>query len=78
MITDAHCGARHSRNSGKSSAECTRSCVRNGFHYVLVDGEEVHALEGDQSQLEQLAGVRVQLVGLLEGNTIKVKSAAVR
>src|SRR4051812_35359848 len=30
MITDSRCGARHRRNSGKTSAECARACVRNG------------------------------------------------
>ncbi len=74
MITDSRCGARHRMNSGKSSAECVRSCVRHGAHYVLVDGEKVHALEGDPVQLEKLAGERVNVVGMLEGDTIKVKA----
>jgi len=78
MITDSRCGARHSRNSGKTSAECVRACLRKGSHFVLVDGEDVHALEGDPVQLDQAAGVRVEVVGLLRGDTIKVKSVAVR
>jgi hypothetical protein len=78
MITDSRCGARHSRNSGKTSAECVRSCLRKGSHFVLVDGEDVHALEGDPVQLDQAASVRVEVVGLLRGDTIKVKSVAVR
>lgn len=78
VITDSRCGARHSRNSGKTSAECARACVRNGSHYVLVDGEEVHALAGDPNELERLAGERVQVMGMLEGDTIRVKSVAVR
>jgi hypothetical protein len=76
MITDSGCGARHSMKSGKSSAECVRSCVRKGAHYVLVDGEENHLLDGDNRRFEQLAGERVRVAGTLEGNTIKVKSAA--
>jgi hypothetical protein len=78
MVTDTHCGARHSMNSGKTSAECARSCVRNGAHYLLVDGEVKHLLEGDPAQLEKLAGERVEIVGLLEGNTIKVESVTAR
>ncbi|HEX3354469.1 MAG TPA: hypothetical protein VHS34_16740 [Terriglobales bacterium] len=78
VITDSRCGARHSRNSGKTSAECARACVRNGSHYVLVDGEEVHALAGDANQLEKLAGERVHVMGMLEGDTIRVRSVAVR
>jgi hypothetical protein len=78
MITDSHCGARHSMKSGKSSAECARSCVRNGAHYLLVDGEKNHMLEGNLTQLEKLAGERVEVVGMLEGDTIKVKSVGSR
>lgn len=78
MITDSRCGARHSRNSGKTSAECVRACLRKGSHFVLVDGEDVHALDGDPVQLDQAASVRVEVVGLLRGDTIKVKSVAVR
>jgi hypothetical protein len=78
MVTDSHCGARHSMKSGKSPAECARSCVRNGAHYVLVDGEKNHMLEGDAVHLEKLAGERVEVVGMLEGDTIKIKSVASR
>jgi hypothetical protein len=78
MITDSRCGARHSMKSGKSSADCTRSCVRNGSQYVLVDGEEIHALDGNQLEFEKLAGVRVEVTGSLEGNAIKVESITAR
>ncbi len=74
MITDSRCGARHPMNSGKSSAECVRSCVRNGARYVLVDGEKIYALEGKPVRLGQLAGERVNVVGMLEGDTINVEA----
>lgn len=74
MITDSRCGARHRMNSDKSSAECARSCVRHGAHYVLVDGEKVYALEDDPAELEKLAGERVNIAGKLAGDTIKVKA----
>jgi len=74
MITDSRCGARHRMNSGKTSAECARSCVRHGAHYVLVDGDRVYALKGDPVQLERLASERVNVVGMLEGDTIKVEA----
>jgi hypothetical protein len=48
--------------------------VRKGAHYVLVDGEKIYALEGDHSQVEKLAGERVNVNGMLEGGTIKVKT----
>ena len=72
MITDSRCGARHRRNSGKTSAECARACVRNGARYVLVDGEKIYALAGDSPQLEKLAGERVNLSGTLKDDTITV------
>ncbi|MGC2183337.1 MAG: hypothetical protein WA637_08670 [Terriglobales bacterium] len=74
MITDSRCGARHRMNSGKTPAECARSCVRHGAHYVLVDGDKVYALEGDPAELEKPAGERVNIAGKLEGDTIKVKA----
>ncbi len=73
MITDSRCGARHRMNSGKTSAECVRSCVRNGAHYVLVDGEQVYVLTGNQSPLKKVAGERAKVLGILEGDTIRVK-----
>lgn len=76
MITDSRCGARHRMNSGKTSAECARSCVRHGAHYVLVDGEKVYALDGYPEQLEKLAGERASIAGRLEGDTIKVTAVA--
>lgn len=74
MITDSRCGARHRMTSGKSSTECVRSCVRNGAKYVLVDGEKIYALRGDPAQFEKMAGERVNIVGMLEGDTIKVQT----
>ena len=73
VVTDSKCGARHRRNSGKTSAECAEACVRNGANYVLVDGEKVYALAGDLTQLKKKAGERVNVMGVLEGDTITVK-----
>jgi len=74
VITDSRCDARHSMNSGKTPAECVRSCVGHGAGYVLVDGEKIYALQGEQAQLEKLAGERVNIVGMRDGGTIKVKA----
>lgn len=79
MITDSHCGARHTRYPDKTSAECARMCVRaKGSHYVLVDGEAIHGLDGDRTQLDRMATMRVDVVGKLVGDTIKVESIAAR
>ena len=76
LITDANCGARHSKNSGKSPAECVQACVRNGSKYTLVDGDKVHILDGKTAEIDSLAGQRVKIVGTLDGETIKVSSVA--
>jgi hypothetical protein len=78
LIADSRCGARHSMDSNKTSAECARSCVRNGSRYVLVDGYKSYVLEGKTSQLEKLAGERVEILGQLAGDSIRVKSVMAR
>jgi hypothetical protein len=74
MLTDSRCKARHPMNSGKSTAECVRACVRKGSHYVLVDGDKIYALKGNRAELDQRAGQRVTIAGVLGGNTINVSS----
>jgi len=76
MITDSICGARHMRNSHLSSAECAQACVRKGANYVLVDGERRYLLIGGEDSVARLAGVRVNVIGTLEGDAILVNSAA--
>jgi hypothetical protein len=78
MVTDSRCGARHPMNSDKTSAQCARSCVRDGSRYVLVDGEKKLVLEGNEIELEKLAGERVEVLGRLEGDTIRVSSVRTR
>jgi len=74
LITDDHCGARHHMDSGMNPAECTKMCVRNGSKYVLVEGDKIYALAGSESELDGLAGQRATVAGVLDGNTIKVRS----
>lgn len=74
MITDADCGSRHT-DSKKSAAECARMCVRNGSRYVMVNGDKNYELTGASQQLDKLAGQRVNLIGVLSGDAIKVSSA---
>jgi hypothetical protein len=76
LITDDHCGARHDMDSGMNPTECTKMCVRNGSRYVLVEGNKRYALAGSESQLGSLAGQRVNIAGILDGNTIKVVSTS--
>jgi len=75
LLTDDHCGARHDMDSDMNPTECTKMCVRNGSRYVLVEGNKRYALAGNESQLDALAGQRVNVAGTMNGNTIKVDSA---
>jgi hypothetical protein len=76
MLTDAHCGAKHSAAVGMSAADCTRACVHSGERFALVDGEKTYILEGDEAALKRMAGQRVKIVGTLNGGTISVSSVA--
>ncbi|MFZ0419634.1 MAG: hypothetical protein WAM04_16160 [Candidatus Sulfotelmatobacter sp.] len=76
MLTDTHCGAKHSAAVGMSAADCTRACVHSGEHFALVDGEKAYILEGDEAALKRMAGQRVKIVGTLTGGTISVSSVA--
>lgn len=73
VVSDDHCGPRHDMGSGRSPAECTRLCVRNGGRYVIVSGEKLYNLTG-RDDLTAVAGERVTITGSLTGDTIKIKS----
>jgi len=73
VISDSHCMGRHMMQD-KSVEDCVRICVQQGSKYVLVDGEHVYTLDGDISQLTTLAGERVSVAGVLDGNNIKVSA----
>jgi hypothetical protein len=74
VISDSHCGARHT-DSEKSASECVRMCVRNGSRYVIVNGDTRYELVGTPGQFDKFAAQRVTLTGVLSGGTIKVSSA---
>jgi hypothetical protein len=76
VITDAQCGARHATKLGQSPADCSRSCVRNGSHYALVNGDEQYSLQGNETAVERLAGQRAQISGVLAGETIQVTAVS--
>jgi len=76
VISDYQCGARHDKESGKSPAECTLACVRNGGKYSLVNGDKKYALDGNADELSHWAGQRVTVAGTLSGETIKVTSVS--
>lgn len=76
MITDTHCGAKHSASIGMAASDCVRVCVHSGERFALVDGDELYVLEGESAALKRVAGQRVRIVGKLNGNRIAVASIA--
>jgi hypothetical protein len=75
VVTDSACRARHTA-TGKSAAECARECVGRGSSYVLVAGEGVYRLDGNTSELDKVAGQRVQVIGMLDGRVLTVSSVS--
>jgi hypothetical protein len=74
MITDAHCGAKHEASISKTASDCARACVHAGSQFALVDGDKTYILTGDLERLKRAAGLRVKVVGALNGDTIVVSS----
>ena len=77
MVTDSYCGARHIRNSNRSSTECARICVRRGAGYILVNTDGSYLLRGNKTMINTFAGQRVKVVGTLDGHEIGVRSMVV-
>lgn len=73
VVTDSSCHARHTV-AGKGAAECARECVGRGSSYVLVGGEGVYRLDGNTTELDKVAGERVQVIGMLDGHVLTVSS----
>lgn len=74
VVTDTHCGAKHSAAISKTAADCTRACVHGGAEFALVDGDTIYRLDGELMLLKRVAGQRVKVVGTLTGDRLKVAS----
>ena len=74
-VTDAMCGAHHMMQ-GKTPAQCTRECVKEGSDFALASGDKVYILKGDKSQFDKLAGQNVIVKGKVDGKTLTVDSIA--
>jgi len=72
-VSDAMCGAHHMMQ-GKTAAQCTRECVKQGSDFALVSGGKVYTLKGNKSQFDKFAGENVVVKGKVTGTTISVDS----
>ncbi|MFN8009117.1 MAG: hypothetical protein U0V70_19235 [Terriglobia bacterium] len=72
-LSDAKCAANGAKESHKG---CTLKCIDAGQSMVFVkeDDKKVFKLENAE-KAKSLAGERVKLSGVLEGDTIKIDSA---
>ena len=76
MITDSYCGARHRRYKDLTPEKCAAACIRNGAHFVLVNGYHRYTLSGSNESLAKLIGTRANVTGTVENDTIVVSSVA--
>jgi hypothetical protein len=78
-IGDAMCGRKHMDGT---PAECTRTCVSHGSKFALVIGEKIYILDTSDpkalAMLDQQAGKKATVVGVLNGDTIAVTSVTAK
>lgn len=67
------CGASHMAK-GKTAAECTRMCVKNGSKCALAVGDKIYTLTGHEAELDKLAGETASIKGDVSGTDVKVSS----
>ena len=70
-VSDAMCGAHHMMQ-GKTAAQCTRECVKQGSDFALVSGGKIYTLKGNKSQFDKFAGENVVVKSKVTGTTIAV------
>jgi hypothetical protein len=69
QVSDSSCGVMHKIADAK---QCTEQCVAAGGSYVLVIGDVVHSLQGNNEEIKQFAGQTAQVSASLDGNTLRV------
>jgi len=74
MVTCSRCLAKHSAKIGATATDCARVCIRDGAKFTLIDGDQTYLLEGDPAVLQRVAGERIRIVGVRNGETITVAS----
>ena len=71
VISDSMCAKKHMM-AGKTDAQCTEDCVKEGASYVLVSGDKVYTLSAKKGLIAPFAGKKVQVQGNLQGTSIIV------
>ena len=74
VVSDSHCGAKHST---AGNAGCIEHCVSGGATYVLVSKGKIYQLDA-QDKFKGLGGRDVTVKGTLKGNSITVTSVTAK
>ncbi len=72
VVSDSHCGLKHSVASAEAAA-CVTRCVSRGASYVFVSDGKLYQVK-PQDKFKGLAGKAVTVKGTLDGDTITVES----
>jgi hypothetical protein len=72
-VSDAMCAGHHMMQ-GKTPAQCTRECIKQGSDFALVSGGKVYILKGDKTQFDKFAGENVIVKGKVSGTIVSVDS----
>lgn len=69
-LSDSMCGAKHMMRG--NDAKCVRACIKNGSQYALLVDQKVYPLNGRSKELDELAGERVTVTGMLDAQVLQV------
>ena len=73
-ISDSMCAAKHVAATDKDIA-CAQKCVKGGSPAVFVIGDKVYKI-ANQDAVKEHIGHKVQIMGVITGDTIRVDSVA--
>ena len=68
VITDSMCNKDHAMMKISPDSKCVQDCVKNGYKYALVVGDQVYKLS-DQAKPAAFAAKKVKIKGTLYEKT---------
>ena len=76
VISDSMCTTKHmlKHMNAANDAECVRKCVKDGFDYVLVVGDDYLILKGKPEEFDKYAGEKVTVKGTVKKDELTAES----
>jgi hypothetical protein len=76
VISDSMCTSKHMLQHMKAAndAECVRKCIKDGFDYVLVVGDDYYILKGKPEEFDKYAGQKVTVKGTVKKDELTAES----